>query len=545
MESKAESTEELEEGAVFWADKVAQTLAKEFPGTTQVVEDEKTPSGRVHVGALRGVIVHDCLQRACKDAGLESKYLYGIDDFDSLDKVLPYIPADFEKHLGEPLSAVPSPVDGFPSYSKCFGSEFINAFNELGAKPEIYWTTEAYKSGKFNDSIKVALGNAAEINRINAEMSGAQKPSEYLPFKPVCENCGKISTTLAFDWDGKTVAYKCADSREAKGCGHTGRVSPFNGTGKMPWKVEWVAKWIAFGVTCEFAGKDHFTKTGSHTVSAAISEQVFGHKPPYGEGYEFILVGKEKMSTSHGTGAVAADLVKNGDPALLRFFMVKSRPRAQISFEPSSQNTLLLYDEYDRIQRVFFGKEEEKNEIEKTHLTRVYEMSAIQNGPDAVKGNEMPLQVPFSLAMTVVQSAKGREITALQAMKHLPKELSEKQKEQVDGRLDAARKWIEHYAPDECKIMVLESLPQDAAASLSQAEKELFSQAAGKIEAGTSGDELQNFIYTSAKERGLEPKRVFAAAYKLLLGKERGPRLGPFLLSLEKSFATKRLKLEG
>ncbi len=528
-----------EEDAVFWADKTAQTLAKDFPGM-QVVEDEKTPSGHVHVGALRGVVIHDCLYKACRDAGLPAKYLYGIDDFDSLDKILPYHPQGFEKHLGEPLSRVPSTDGSFPSYSKQFGTEFINAFNELGCKPEIYWTSEVYASGKFNGAIKTALDNAAKINELNAAISGAQKPSEYLPFKPVCENCGKVSTTLAYEWDGKTVAYKCADSREAKGCGHVGRVSPFDGRGKLPWKVEWVAKWTAFNVTCEYAGKDHFTKTGSHTVSAAISEQVFKHKPPFGEGYEFILLGKAKMSTSKGTGAMAADLVKNGDPSILRFFMAKSRPRSQISFEPESQNLLLLYDEYDRMQRAFFGKEEEKGATETEHIKRVYQLSSI-NGAE----KEIPAQVPFSLAITVVQSAKGREIEALQSMGHLPKSLSPQQQKQVENRLTAARKWLEYYAPDEYKLSILKELPKDAESALSAQEKELFAEAAGKIESGIGGDELQNFIYNSAKERGLETKRVFASAYKILLGKERGPRLGPFLLSLEQGFAAKRLRLQG
>ncbi len=530
--------EAQEDESLFWADQAAQKLKEKF-GFKQVIEDEKTPSGRVHVGALRGVIIHDCLFRAAKDAGLEAKYLYGFDDFDALDKVLPYVPAEYEKYLGVPLCNVPAPDGSTQSYAELYGNEFRESFEDLGAKPEIYWTSKLYRKGLFNSTIKKALEEGARINELDQKISGAQKPSNYLPLKPVCENCGKNATTLASDWDGKTVAYKCADSRDAKGCGHVGRIDPFDGRAKLPWKVEWIAKWTHFGVTCEFAGKDHFTKTGSYTVSAAISREVFSHEPPYGEGYEFILVGKEKMSTSKGTGVVAYDLVKEGDPKILRFFMAKTRPRAQISFEPSSQNLLLLYDEYDKNLAARFAPDA-KDERERMQSRRIFEMSAI-NGQEA----EMPLQIPFSLAVTLVQSSKGREIEALQAMKQLPPALTSLQKAHAEYRLNAARKWLANYAPDEYKLSLLQSLDQNVVATLGVAERELLIQAAQKIEEGNaSGDELQNFVYNSAKERGIEVKQLFSKAYKLLLGKERGPRLGPFLLSLEKSFAVKRLRLE-
>ena len=35
-------------------------------GVGEVVNDSKTPSGRVHVGAVRGVIIHDVVYRALK-----------------------------------------------------------------------------------------------------------------------------------------------------------------------------------------------------------------------------------------------------------------------------------------------------------------------------------------------------------------------------------------------------------------------------------------------------------------------------------------------
>ena len=44
---------------MFWADE----LAAGFEGP-QVVNDSKTPSGTVHIGSLRGVVLHDAIHRA-------------------------------------------------------------------------------------------------------------------------------------------------------------------------------------------------------------------------------------------------------------------------------------------------------------------------------------------------------------------------------------------------------------------------------------------------------------------------------------------------
>jgi lysyl-tRNA synthetase class 1 len=45
-----------------WIDQIVENILqwqKEHNITTFHVDDMKTPSGRVHVGALRGVILHD------------------------------------------------------------------------------------------------------------------------------------------------------------------------------------------------------------------------------------------------------------------------------------------------------------------------------------------------------------------------------------------------------------------------------------------------------------------------------------------------------
>ncbi len=529
-----------EKEAVFWADAVAERLANEFPGP-QVVEDEKTPSGRIHLGSLRGFVIHQILYEAIRDTGLRADYLLGSDDFDELDKIPVYWKGKLdEKWLGVPVCDVPSPSGNHKSYAEEVRSEIYEHFESLGLTPKLYNTSEKYKDGTFNEAIRIALDNAAKINEINRRISGAQKAADSLPFKPVCPVCGKINTAVASDWDGNTVAYDCRGFKDYKGCGSTGRKSPFDGGGKLPWKVEWAAKFKAFKVTCEYAGKDHYTRGGSREVSDEIARAVYGIKPPFGEGYEFVLLGKKKMSSSAGIGESAADVLRHFDPKMVRFLFVKTRPNFQLPFDPSGPEVARLYDEYDRIERVYYGAEKEDNEREKKHLARVYELSHVGKAAE-----KMPAQVNFSFAASLVQIARGREKETLQKLGHLPAEIDGAQEAQVMARLENAKKWLDNYAPDEFRMSVLQQLPGEAAGKISGEMKELFELAASELENGASGETLQTKVfYEGAKARGLQPKEVFRVAYLLFLGKERGPRLGEFLSSLDRAFAAKRLRLQ-
>jgi lysyl-tRNA synthetase class 1 len=57
-------------------------------------------------------------------------------------------------------------------------------------------------------------------------------------------------------------------------------MSPFDGRGKLPWKLEWCAKWRTFPVTIEGAGQDHSTKGGSRDVAMACLRAIYGQQPP-------------------------------------------------------------------------------------------------------------------------------------------------------------------------------------------------------------------------------------------------------------------------
>jgi len=219
---------------MFWADRFAKEIIKSGKHKPYWVDDMKTPSGRIHVGALRGVIIHHLLYEALKEQGVKVDWSYCINDIDPMDGFPHYLPEKFKKYMGKPLFQIPSPEKGYQSMARCYGEQFIEVFNKLGAKPKIIWSSEYYKQGKFNDVIKEALDKVKIIRSLYKKVSNYDKPANWYPFQVICPQCGKVGTTIVIDWDGEKVSFVCKKDLVtwAEGCGYKGKISPFNGTGK-------------------------------------------------------------------------------------------------------------------------------------------------------------------------------------------------------------------------------------------------------------------------------------------------------------------------
>ena len=285
---------------MLWCDQLVENIAG-----PQTINDSKTPSGRAHVGALRGPLIHDAIFRTLQAKGVPVRYLFGCDDYDPVDEI-PYGEREhFEKYLGAPLCNVPPPPGSAATdMADHYIAEFWGVFKELGIHPEFYRMRDIYRSGRFNEAIDVILRHAHVVRRIYKEVSGAEKPDTWHPFQVICESCGRIGTTEVTAYDGKEVSYECRKDmvKWAQGCGHRGKMPPFDGRGKLPWKLEWCAKWKTFPVTIEGAGQDHSTKGGSRDVARACLKAIFGQDPPLNCPYDFFLVGGAKMSSSKGVG---------------------------------------------------------------------------------------------------------------------------------------------------------------------------------------------------------------------------------------------------
>src|SRR3990167_6671250 len=234
---------------MFWVDEIIEDIIKKIPKNDYLITDWTTPSGHAHIGSLRGVIIHDLIRRALVEKGKKAVFQYGFDDFDPMDGLPIYVDKSWLEHMGKPLANIPAPDGISVSFANQYADEFEAVFNGLGIKPEIVKTSELYKEGRFNQAIKIILDNAQDIRRIYKEISGSLKGEDWFPFQVVCPKCGKIGTTKVTDWNSKKVRFRCEENlvEWAKGCGYEGSLSPFDGKGKLPWKVEWPAKWFVFG----------------------------------------------------------------------------------------------------------------------------------------------------------------------------------------------------------------------------------------------------------------------------------------------------------
>jgi lysyl-tRNA synthetase class 1 len=73
---------------------------------------------------------------------------------------------------------------------------------------------------------------------------------------------------------------------------------------------------------------------------------------------------------------------------------------------------------------------------------------------------------------------------------------------------------------------------REAAAGLDDEQREYLREVSERLRPEMDGEAVQDVLYSTAIERGLKPKRAFAAVYRVLLGKTSGPKAGPFISGL-------------
>jgi lysyl-tRNA synthetase class 1 len=544
-----QSPSELEGGAPRrhsredWADELAASVSG-----PQVVNDSKTPSGTVHVGSLRGPVILDVITRALRRRGLETTLLYGIDDMDPMDAQALLTPDAVEREMGRPLAHVPDQSDdGHASYARHHAQVFIDIFAGLGIHPDrYYWMSDIYPTGAMDGFIRTALDKAETVRAIYRRVANVQHPESWHPLSIVCESCGRIGTTIVTRWDGERVFYECrADLVTwARGCGHSGWVTPFGGRAKLPWNLEWAAQWSLFGVTIEPCGKDLSTAGGSRDRSDAIAREVFEREPPLNVPYEFLNIRGRKMSTSKGRGVAAHEIAEVVPPEQLRFLFIRPRPNQVIEFEPEASDAIpRLFDDFDRFAAATAGREV-RGEFAPGHEA-TFAYSLLDPNVDAA-AEAAAYRPPFAHLALLLQIPNVDVVARVEAEKG--SRLTDRERQILDERVDAAHAWLATYAPERAIVAVRETLPEDAIADLDDDQRRYLTalaHAAASSDPPASGEAWQDLIFSAAGEIGLPNGRAFAALYAAFLGRPNGPRAGWLLASLDPMFVVDRLRRAG
>lgn len=515
---------------MYWADQFAQKIIKSAKHRPFWADDMKTPSGRIHVGSLRGVITHNLIYQSLLDAGQKATFSYIIDDHDPMDGLPVYLDQKkYQKYLGQPLNTVPSPQPGFKSYAHYFAQDFIEVFNACGCQPKIIWASQLYQTGKMNQGIKKCLNQADKIRKIYKKVAHSFKPQDWYPFQVICEKCGKVGTTKVTAWDGQKVTYSCLPDLVdwAKGCGHQGKISPLNGTGKLPWKIEWAVKWQAVGITIEGAGKDHMTEGGSHDIAAAICKKIINYPLPFAFSHEFFLVGGKKMSSSKGRGTSARDMFNLLPPQILRFLIARPKYNQAIDFDPGGLTIPDLFDDYDACAAEFFQKKG------KSRLGRIWQLSQVKPLPP-----EKPFFPRFRDLANYLQLSQDLPQKFAQ-IKGCP--LTKTEKEILKERIKYAQIWLKNYAPKNLVYQVsLKPPPQ--AKKLTPPQKKYLKALLQLIKQKKwSPEDLQTELYNLTKAQKIPASKAFQAVYLALTGKDHGPKAAWFLLDQNQPFLIKRL----
>src|SRR5688500_4029307 len=311
--------------------------------------------------------------------------------------------------------------------------------------------SEQYGSGAMDPYIAKALDKADVILEIYRTVSTVNHPAGWLPVSVICENCGKIGTTQPSDWDGSTVAYSCRPDlvEWARGCGFSGRTSPFGGRAKLVWNVDWAARWGITGATIEGCGKDLATAGGSRDRANAISRQVFEREPPLDIPYEFLNLGGRKMSTSKGIGAAAHEVAQLLPPDQLRCLFMRYRPNHAINFDPSGDSLPRLFAELDRIAAAVAGQPR-RGELP-PHPERIFAMSLPGDAADpAVEAARY--RPPFGHLALLLQVPGPDIFDRLAAEKGEP--LDDAERDIALERIAAAKAWLEGFAPPEARLAI-------------------------------------------------------------------------------------------
>ena len=146
------------------------------------------PSGLPHIGTFGEVARTTMMINALSHiTEIPTTLITFSDDMDGLRKVPENIPNDkiLHENLGKPLSSIPDPFQKYESFSDHNNTMLKNFLNKFEFKYEFKSSTENYKKGLFNESLKRVMEKYDLIMEIILPTLRQERRKTYCPFLPI------------------------------------------------------------------------------------------------------------------------------------------------------------------------------------------------------------------------------------------------------------------------------------------------------------------------------------------------------------------------
>lgn len=461
------------------------------------------PSGLPHIGTFGEVTRTTMVRKAFEIlTDLPTKLVAFSDDLDGLRKVPENVPEQemIEANLGKPLTSIPDPFGTHPSFGEHNNARLMSFLDDFGFDYEFYSATKLYKSGCFDDTLRLILQNYEAVINVVLPTLGEDRRKTYSPFLPVCKSTGKVLQVPVVELkkDTDSIIYKDEDGKLVE-------TLVTGGHCKLQWKVDWAMRWKSLGVDYEMAGKDLIE---SVKISGKILK-ILGGKTPEGFSYELFLDEKgEKISKSVGNGISVEEWLRYAPPESLSYFMYQHPKRAKKLYFDVIPKAV---DEYYRMLKSYPGEEVSRQ---------------IENPVWHIHSGNPPSSVPeisFNLLLNLAGACHAEDKSILWGFisRYAPNTTAE-----TDPALDKLVGFALNYYKD----FILPTKEYRLPETHEQLAFEQLSQKLKAIDNKATAEEIQTEIYQIGKSNNFESlNKWFGAIYEVLLGQKNGPRVGSFI----------------
>jgi len=486
------------------------------------------PSGLPHIGTFgevaRTTMVRHAFRALTGDT-VRTRLIAFSDDMDGLRKAPDNIPNRemVSRHLGKPLTQVPDPFGEYASFAAHNNARLRSFLDQFGFDYEFMSSTEAYTSGRFDAALIRTLEKFDQIQAIMLPSLREERAATYSPFLPIHPLTGIVMQAPVLGHDAKagTIRWRDPDTNEEFETPVTG------GRCKLQWKPDWAMRWYALGVDYEMAGKDLID---SIKLSSRIA-RTLGAEPPAGFNYELFLdENGQKISKSKGNGLTIEEWLTYASPESLSLFMFQKPMAAKRLYFDAIPRTV---DDYLGFLETYPDqpwKERLGNPAWHIH-------SGEPPAPETLEHGDGPQTVSFAMLLNLAAVANSDNPAVLWGfLQRYAPSASPENHPRLDSLVRYAVAYFRDFVAPKKRYRLADAVEREALLAVSGK--------LGAMPAKASAEEIQHALYDIArpipryqdlKAKGATEARpgvsndFFNMVYAVLLGEERGPRLGSFI----------------